>query len=271
MEYGYYQMVFNDSKKGGYFYQEAMKGLRTNVQFSAKNTNVIMLTSSFSNEGKSDIAYHLSYEMAKTRKKVLMIDADIRNSVYKSRYNVKVEYTDRQVPFEKIAAPDGLSEYLSGQVKDYRDFVFQVREPDQEETLDFYMILAGELVVNATELLSDPAFEALIKWAKEEFDYVFIDTPPLGSLIIDSAIIAHHCDGALIVVEKGRVSYHIVQKVQKQLKKSGCRVLGVVLNKVDLQGDRYYGTYGKYGKYGEYGKYGKYDETKSSDHQKKTQ
>ena len=64
----------------------------------------------------------------------------------------------------------------------------------------------------------------------KDYDYVIIDTPPMANLI-DSAIVASNCDGAIIVVEQGAVSYRLEQKVKSQLDKTGCRVLGVVLNK----------------------------------------
>ena len=75
--------------------------------------------------------------------------------------------------------------------------------------------------------------------------------------IIDAALIARHVDGTIIVVESGAISYKMVQHVKEQLDKGECRILGVVLNKVDLERDSYYGNY--YGKY--YGKYyGNYGE-----------
>ena len=70
----------------------------------------------------------------------------------------------------------------------------------------------------------------------------------------DAMIVARWCDGSLIVIEAERVSYRIAQKVKQNLASTGCRVLGVILNKVDTSSQRYYGYYGK--KYGYYGKYG---------------
>ena len=73
----------------------------------------------------------------------------------------------------------------------------------------------------------------------------------MGS-VIDGAVISRHCDGAILVIESGAISYRLLQKVKNQLEKSGCRILGTVLNKVDIkQGSYYY--YGKYGKYYGYG------------------
>ena len=67
---------------------------------------------------------------------------------------------------------------------------------------------------------------------REAFDYIIIDTPPLGS-VIDAAVVAKRCDGTVLVVESNAVNYRFVQRVKEQLDKSGSRILGVVLNKVD--------------------------------------
>ena len=221
-----------------YFYQEAIKTLRTNVQFSGKNHKALMLTSTYSNEGKSDVCLNLAIEMGKAGKKVLLIDADIRKSVFVSRYQIAEQ-------------ANGLSQFLSGQIEKVDQLIYKTNYEN------LYMILAGPYAPNPTEMLGDQTFGDLIKAARQVYDYVFIDTPPLGS-IIDAAVIAQFCDGAMMVIESGNVSYRMAQKIKSQLERSGCKLLGVVLNKVDMKKERYYGA--KYGKYGKYGKYEKYGE-----------
>ena len=126
----------------------------------------------------------------------------------------------------------------------------------------FDIILAGPPTPTPSELLNSDAFTQLLAKAREQFDYVIIDSPPLGS-VIDSAIIGKKCDGTILVLASGAISYRFAQTVQNQLIKAGCRILGCVLNKVDMDGKngyygKYYGRY--YGKY--YGKYfGKYGES----------
>ena len=85
----YKSITLTNSQTGDYQYEEAIKTLRTNLQFSGKNNKVILLTSSRSNEGKSDISFNLSVELGKAGKKVLLIDADIRNSIFKTQYSIK--------------------------------------------------------------------------------------------------------------------------------------------------------------------------------------
>jgi capsular exopolysaccharide synthesis family protein len=93
---------------------------------------------------------------------------------------------------------------------------------------------------------------------RQIYDYVIVDTPPVGS-VIDGAIIAESCDGLIIVIEANAVSYRFVQRVKEQLNKTSCPILGVILNKVDSSAEGY-GRYGRYGQYGRYGRYGQYGE-----------
>jgi capsular exopolysaccharide synthesis family protein len=215
-------------KKGNYNYEEAIKTLRTNIQFCGSNIKVIMLESAFPNEGKSSMSFSLASSLAQIGKNVLLIDADIRKSVMVSRYQL-----DKEV--------NGLSQFLSGQkMKD---------EIIYETNLDnLNIVFSGPYSPNPAELLEESMFSLLIRAARAEYDYIIIDTPPLLNLI-DGAIIANHCDGAVLVIESGKVSYRVEQKIKKQLEKSGCRILGAILNHVNMDSGRYYGKYKKYGKY----------------------
>ncbi|MBQ8085738.1 MAG: CpsD/CapB family tyrosine-protein kinase [Lachnospiraceae bacterium] len=221
---------------------EAYKTLRTNISFSGDDIRVIALTSSVPNEGKSVVAFNLANSLAEDGKKVLYIDADIRKSVTVVRYGVDVE-------------TKGLAHYLSGQAK--------LEQVIYETNIDnLSVIFTGQTAPNPSELLGNDRFKKMLEQEREEFDYIIIDCPPLGS-VIDAAIVAKECDGAIIVIETDNVSYKIVQRVKKQLDQSGCRILGAVLNKVEMGGKGYYGKgyYGNYyGRY--YGDYGNYGESK---------
>ena len=120
-----------------------------------------------------------------------------------------------------------------------------------------HIAMAGPASPNPTELLSGEIFQKMIKSLREVYEYIIIDTAPLG-LVIDAAIIAKECDGAIIVVEAGKIKYRQAQNVRDQIANSGCDVLGVVLNKVEGKHHKYYNRYSRYGKYGKYGKYGGY-------------
>lgn len=240
----YKNIVLTDKNSGDYFYKEALKTLRTNLQFSGKSNKVILLTSAHSNEGKSETAFNLAVELGKAGKKVLLVDADIRNSDYKSRYDIQEE-------------TQGLSQYLSGQVEQIEQVVCKTNFEN------LYMILSGPHAPNPSEMLGDEQFGQLLKAARQVFEYVIVDTPPLG-VVVDAAVIGQYCDGAIIVIYTDATSYRSCQKVKTQLERSGCKILGAVLNGESSSGrSSYYYKYshlyygrGKYGKYGEYGEYG---------------
>ena len=218
-------VVMTDPRKSDYFYEEAIKTLRTNIQFSGIDIKTIVLTSCYPNEGKSDVTFQLALEIGKMGKKVLVVDADIRKSAYVSRYQIK----------ERIS---GLSQYLSGQRRE-ADIIYRTNF----EGVD--MIFAGPTAPNPSELLEQESFSQLLGSLREKYDYVLIDTPPVASLI-DAAIAAKQCDGAILVIESGTVSRRTALKAKEQLEMTGCRLLGAVLNKVDVRKDKYYSKYGYY-------------------------
>lgn len=221
-----------------YNYNESIKTLRTNIQFCGSSVRTIMFTSSLPDEGKSELAFETAHSLTQIGKKVLLIDADIRKSVLITRYQLEQEVC-------------GLSQFLSGQ-KSLEEVLYDTNM----ELLS--VIFSGPYSPNPAELLEEDLFRQMLEYAKEYFDYIIIDTPPMANLI-DGAIVARHCDGAIMVIESGAISYRLEQKVKNQLEKSGCRILGAILNKVDIHNESYYGKYGRYSRYGKYGKYGKYD------------
>lgn len=219
------KVVLTDIRKKDYFYEEAIKTLRTNIQFTGKNVKTIMFTSCFPNEGKSDVTFQLCQEIGNMGKRVLLIDADIRKSAYVSRYRIK----------QKV---NGLSQYLSGQLA--KEFLIY-----QTNFLNVDIIFAGPMAPNPSELLEEEAFRELLAEVRGYYDYIIIDTPPVGS-VIDAAIIAKESDGAVLVIESERVSYKLAQKSMEQLEKTGCKILGAVLNKVNIEKNKYYGKYDYY-------------------------
>ena len=219
------RVTMTDPRKENYFYEEAIKTLRTNIQFTGKNVRTILLTSCYPNEGKSDIAMQLAQEIGKAGKRVLLIDADLRKSAYIVRYKVK-----RSVK--------GLSEFLSGQASES-----EIKYTTNFQNVD--IIFSGPSAPNPSELLEEPAFGELMKKVRMEYDFVLLDTPPVMT-VIDAAVIAKESDGAVLIVESGRVSYKAAQKALEQIRKSDCKVLGAVLNKVDIKRDKYYSDYSSY-------------------------
>lgn len=215
-------------EKQNYFMREAFNTLRTNILFSGKNIKTIVVTSCVAHEGKTTISFETARNLAESGKKVLLLDVDLRRSVMVSRYT-----KDRGLM--------GLSQVLSGQIE-ADDAICKT----QVEGLD--IIFAGPYPPNPTELVGSPAFKELLDSKRDAYDYIIIDAAPLG-LVIDAAVMASVCDGAILVINAGHVKYRFAQGVKEQLEKSGCKILGVVLNQIDRKhsdsGTSYYSS--KYG------------------------
>lgn len=214
-----------DPRKQDYFYEEAIKTLRTNIQYIGKDIKSILFTSCFPNEGKSDITMQLAKELGNLNKKVIFVDTDIRKSALLSRYQIQKK-------------TQGLSQFLSGQVNAGR-IIYNTNFPNVD------IILSGPVAPNPSELLEEKVFGSLIEALKTKYDYILIDTPPVRS-VTDAAVVARQCDGVVFVVECEAVSYRVAQKAKEQMEKTGCKLLGVVLNKVDTKKDKYYNKYGYY-------------------------
>ena len=214
-----------------YAVREELKTLRTNIQFSGNDKRIILFTSCLAGEGKSTTTQELAETFSEIDKRVLYIDADLRkDKEEKDGLSGQYQY--------------GLTHFLSGQCAS-RDAVYSTN------IRGLYAVPSGVVPPNPSELLSNPRMHALLSEMKEIFDYIIIDTAPLG-MVVDAAVLAPLCDGAILLVESGTVSYRLAQDVVKQLENTQCPILGVILNKVVRTKSSYYG-YGKYGRYGAYG------------------
>ena len=161
-----------------------------------------------------------------------MIDADIRNSVMSGVFKSSAKIT-------------GLTDYLAGKT----DLSQGLCETDVK---NLFVIESGQSSPNPTALLQSKNFDAMMNILRRYYDYVIVDTPPIG-LVIDAAIISQKCDASILVAESGSVKRKALQKAKEQLEQTGTPFLGVILNKYDVSSDRY-GAYGAYGNYGNYGK-----------------
>lgn len=196
--------------KDSYFFQEAFKTLRTNIQFCGQDIQVISFTSSAPGEGKSVVCLNLASSFADLGKKVLMIDADMRKSAMMSKVSAVRENIT------------GLSEYLSG-MSPLEDCIFETQYPE------LHVMFAGKYPPNPSELLSSGYFKEMMNILRGQYDYILIDTPPLG-VVIDAAIISACCDGTALVIGNSRISRRIIQGVIGQLRKSDVKILGVIRN-----------------------------------------
>lgn len=209
---------------------EAIKILRTNLMFSGADVKAVTLTSVAASEGKSTISFQLAASLAQAGKRVLLLDADLKRSNLHNRLRCK-------------GKAEGLSHYLSG-MANINELIHETDLPGM------YVMFAGAYVPNSAELLGSSGFGKLISGLKDVFDYVIVDSAPMGQ-VVDCTVIAPKLDGVLIVVDTTNNSYKMEQRIKGQLEKSGAKVLGVVLNRVDFKDKG--GYYGKLYRFGEYG------------------
>ena len=217
------QQKLNSLKKAEEYYN----ALRTNIQLSGNNLKVIAVTSVDPSEGKSTTSTNIAWAFARAGYKTLLIDADIRNSVMSGVFKSR----------EKIT---GLTDYLAGT----QDLSHGLCETDVE---NLFVVQSGAVSPNPTALLQSANFERMIETLRKYFDYIIVDTAPIG-VVIDAAIIVQKCDASVLVAEAGVAKRREVQKAKSQLEHTGKPFLGVVLNKFDVQREKY-GSYSGYGNY----------------------
>ncbi len=217
--------------------QEAYKTLRTNIRFSTpeEGCRKFCITSGLAGEGKSITALNLAISFAETGQKVLLIDADLRRP------------TMARLLIEN-GAP-GLSNILAGLCTEETAIRKEIYP-----NLD--VMFSGEIPPNPSELLSNPRMGELIGRLSEQYDYIFVDTPPVN-IVADACIVASTMDGVLFVVRQNQSERDSVRRGINQLKIAGVKPVGFILNgAVEESGKRYrrYGNY-KYKSYG-YESYG---------------
>ncbi|SNG93808.1 capsular polysaccharide biosynthesis protein Cps14D [Streptococcus pneumoniae] len=212
--------------------EEYYNALCTNIQLSGDKLKVISVTSVNPEEGKTTTSVNIARSFARAGYKTLLIDGDTRNSVMSGFFKSR----------EKIT---GLTEFLSGTA----DLSHGLCDTNIE---NLFVVQSGTVSPNPTALLQSKNFNDMIETLRKYFDYIIVDTAPIG-IVIDAAIITQKCDASILVTATGEVNKRDVQKAKQQLEQTGKLFLGVVLNKLDISVDKY-GVYGFYGNYGNYGK-----------------
>lgn len=206
---------------------EAYRTLRTNIQFANVDEVVkkILVTSAGPGEGKSSTVANLGAVLAQAGKSVLIIDADLRNpSQHKiwNRMNI-----------------NGLSTTL---VNDIHTLSYVI-ETDQE---NLSVLFAGPIPPNPAELLGSKRMKKVLQEASAAYDILLIDSPPTIA-VSDSAVLAQSVDGVLLVVAYGEVSRDFALQAKQQLEKVGAKIIGAILNKVELKTKDYYYYYQYHG------------------------
>jgi capsular exopolysaccharide synthesis family protein len=202
---------------------EGYRMLRTNIEFSTINQKlqIIMVTSSKPSEGKSTTCANMAVAFAQANKKVLLIDADLRKP---SQHHI----------FGK-SNRSGLTTALLNQLE-LRDII------QFTNTENLSIIQAGPTPPNPSELLSSDPMALLLKRAREQFDVIIVDTPPIMS-VTDAQIVATQSDGVVLVIDSGKVKKEVVLKAKASLDHVKARLIGVVLNKINRNHSDIYSYY----------------------------
>lgn len=215
--------AFNDPKSP---IAEAYRSIRTNIQFSRIDNEMktIVVTSSKQDEGKTTVTSNLAVSFASLEgKRVLLIDADLRNpSVHKM--------------FSKPNAL-GLTDVLTGK-KELKQCV------QNTELENLQIITAGTIPPNPAEILESKKMREFINGLRDCYDYIFIDTPPIG-IIMDAGVLANYSDGTILVVGSKDVETERAKIAKERLEKVKANVIGAVLNKY-IEKNGSYGYYSYY-------------------------
>ena len=202
---------------------EQFRVLRTNIRFSFAGDEVktIVVTSCAPGDGKSTTICNLAISMAKSGKKVVIVDCDLRKptihkkfliSNYKGLTNVLIK--------DKIVAKVIIDTYIP----------------------NLYVIPSGQMPPNSSELLSSKNIKDILIELAEQFDVVLIDTPPV-LYISDAQIMSALAQGTIIVTAYGETEKKQLLNAKEKIEKAGGKILGVVINKIP---DKYNGSYGYY-------------------------
>ncbi len=226
---------------------EAYKLLRTNLLFSLpeKACRILGVTSSIRGEGKSTTSVNLAYTFAQSGKKVLLIDADMRLP------SVGLKLSIHSSP--------GLSNLLAG-LNSEKSCLRQSEYFD-----NWYILPAGDIPPNPSELLGSDRMHAVLERYSEIFDFIIIDLPPVN-IVADALVISKWTDGLVGVVRQNYTDKKALSSCMYQVEKLGVKFLGFIMTDADV-GESSYKKYGKYGK--NYGYGYDYASSASSGHKEK--
>ena len=206
---------------------ESYRSIRTNIQFANldKNLQTIMVTSPTAREGKTTTLSNVALAMADAEHRVLIVDCDMRKPRIHKVFEISNIY--------------GMAEILL-HGGDYK----KALNPTSNENL--YIITAGKIPSNPSELLYSNAMKTLIQNLKKDFEYIFIDAPPVVP-VTDAVIMSNYVDGVILVCASGVIEIELAQKAKESLENVNANILGVVLNKINTKNDKYSSYYYYYG------------------------
>ena len=235
--------------------EEAFRGLRTNLRFVlSEKENVIACTSCIPGEGKTFVSTNLAMSLALLGKRVIIVGLDIRKPRLVKLFGLSSDHR-------------GITTFLSSDSGDFQDLDKQIHHAVLNPNLD--VLPAGVIPPNPGELISREQLDHAIALLREHYDYVIVDTPPVG-LVSDTLSAARVADMTIMVCRADYSPRNNFQLINALHHDNKMPKITLVLNGIDLKKRKYgyyygYGKYGKYGHYGHYGVYGHYGSHSSHD------
>ena len=210
---------------------EAFRTIRTNLQFMSpdKELKVIMVTGSEAGIGKSTVASNLALTFSMTGQKTLLIDTDMRKPMLHKLFD--------------LPNFQGLSSYLAGDQDEIEDLIQECKHSGT------FLLPAGPIPPNPSEMLNSKKMEDLIKKCKKENAITIIDAPPLLP-VTDALLLSQKVDGVIMVAETNQTKKEVFTKGIERLQQVNANILGTILNKYPVNKSSYY-TYENYYYYGE--------------------
>lgn len=223
-------VVQNDPKSP---ISEAFRTLRTNIKFSSldKPLKTLLITSPIPEAGKSSISINLALTMAQNKNKVILVDSDLRRPIIH-----KILQQDNKIGLTNILVED----------KKINEVMRRVTDIDP----NLYFIPSGPIPPNPSELLGSNKMKEVIKELKEQAEIVLFDSPPVIA-VTDALVLATQVDGVVLVLDFGEVHREAAKQTKQLLEKVKAKILGAVLNKIDMQKEGYYYPYYYYYYYGD--------------------
>ena len=222
--------------------EEVFRSLRTNLQFiMTKGQKVILFTSSLSGEGKTFTAANLAVSFALLDKKVVLVGLDIRKPRLAELFEIKDHH-------------HGITNLLSMAKPTADDVEKQIIPSNVNDNLD--ILIAGPIPPNPTELIARPTLEMVIDTLKEKYDYVLIDSAPVG-LVTDTLQIGRVADATIIMCRADYTPKDSFNYINDLARDNKLPHMTIAINGIDMSKKKY-GYYYGYGRYGRYARYGRY-------------
>lgn len=208
---------------------EAFRTLRTNIQFAGLDQpcRSVVITSATAGEGKTTAVANFGLVAAQAGSRVCLVDSDLRRPALHRMFGLEntrglTTALVQELPFAEVAQPTRIP-HLS-------------------------VLTTGPLPPNPAELVGSKRMRELLEAAASTFDLILCDSPPIIS-VADGVALAAQCDGVILVVRAGKVAFDVIQRATSQIEAVKGRILGVILNSVDLRRDGYYNYYRYYKTY----------------------